>query len=134
MRLASLLLVALALVAFAVAPVSCGVAVGAGTCEPGEVINCACPDKQIGTATCLNTGDAFNSCACPEPTGPSSVASASVSTGASFGGGGFGGAGGMGGAGGGIGGAGGGTGGAGGAGGNGGHAGGAAGAGGVPTP
>jgi hypothetical protein len=126
MRLASFSLVALALAAATVViPAACGVDPKAGTCEPGEVVNCTCPGKQIGTATCLNSGEGFNDCACPEPSGPSSVASSATSTGASMGGGG------MGGGHGGMGGAGGSTGGAGGAGGN---AGGAAGAGGTPTP
>jgi hypothetical protein len=119
MRLASFSLVGFALAAAFVVPTSCGVDTAAGTCEPGEVVNCCCGTR-VGTATCLNSGEVFNACACSEPTGPDTglcMNSVSSTTG-----GGFGGVGAM---------SGGGFGGSGGAGGNGGSAGGSGGTGGI---
>lgn len=40
------------------------VAEGAPTCEPGAVIDCACPDGSVATQTCKADGSGYEACGC----------------------------------------------------------------------
>jgi hypothetical protein len=40
-----------------------------GTCDPGEVFACACPDQSLGEQACLPSGDAVEPCSCSPASG-----------------------------------------------------------------